>query len=161
MKGNSTKAKGAARLAAVQALYQMDVGGISLDEVLAEFDAYRLGKETDGVTYRDADSNFFHHLVSGVVADQRDLDPRIHLVLRDWPLARIDVTLCAILRAATRELLANADVPARVVVNEYVDIAKAFFDSEEPGMVNGVLDTLAREIRPSEFSAERETQGSG
>jgi transcription antitermination protein NusB len=159
MTTRSTKAKGAARLAAVQALYQMDIGGVGLDDVVAEFEAYRLGKETDGVLYRDADSAFFHRLVSGVVADQRDLDPKIHSALEGWPLTRIDVTLRAILRAATRELLANAEVPARVVISEYVDIAKAFFDGDEPGMVNGVLDNLARKLRPAEFEPPRKAQG--
>jgi N utilization substance protein B len=161
MTGKSTKAKSAARLAAVQALYQMDVGGVSLDEVIAEFEAFRLGKETDGVLYRDADAGYFHRLVSGVVSAQRELDPKIHAALQDWPLARIDVTLRAILRAAAQELLANHDVPARVVINEYVDIAKAFFDGEEPGIVNGVLDTLARRLRPAEFSPDRKAQGGG
>jgi N utilization substance protein B len=156
MTARSTRAKGAARLAAVQALYQMDVGGISLDDVVAEFRAFRLGKETDGIRYRDADDDLFCRLVSGVVADQRRLDPKIHAALRDWPLTRIDVTLRAILRAAAWELAANADAPSRVVINEYVEIAKAFFDGEEPGIVNGVLDTLARQIRPAEFAGAHE-----
>ena len=159
MTTKSTRAKGAARLAAVQALYQMDVGGISLNDVVAEFQAFRLGKETDGIHYRDADSEFFHRLVSGVVADQRVLDPNIHAALRDWPLTRIDVTLRAILRAAAWELAANAAAPSRVIINEYVEIAKAFFDGEEPGIVNGVLDTLARRIRPAEFAGANEAGG--
>ena len=159
MTTKSTRATSAARLAAVQALYQMDVGGISLDDVVAEFRAFRLGKETDGIHYRDADDELFRRLVSGVVADQRMLDPKIHAALRDWPLARIDVTLRAILRAAAWELNANSDAPSRVVINEYVEIAKAFFDGEEPGIVNGVLDTLARQIRPAEFAGAHEAGG--
>jgi N utilization substance protein B len=137
----------------------MDVGGISLDDVVAEFRAFRLGKETDGIHYRDADDDLFRRLVSGVVTDQRMLDPKIHAALRDWPLARIDVTLRAILRAAAWELNANSDAPSRVVINEYVEIAKAFFDGEEPGIVNGVLDTLARQIRPAEFAGAHEAGG--
>jgi len=146
-------ARGAARLASVQALYQMDVGGASLDEVLAEFETWRLGQETDGVTYREADASFFRELVSGVVRDQRELDARIQAALVDrWPLSRLDVTLRAILRAAGWELSRRTDVPARVVITEFVDVAKAFFGEEEPRMVNGVLDTLARELRAGEFA---------
>lgn len=146
-------ARGAARLAAVQALYQMDVGGTSVEEVMAEFETWRLGHELDGVTYRDADAAFFRDLVAGVVRDQRALDPMIHDALAaGWPLARIDVTLRAILRSAAQELSGKADVPARVVITEYVDVAKAFFDGDEPRIVNGVLDALARRLRPGEFA---------
>lgn len=146
-------ARGAARLAAVQALYQMDVGGVSRDEVLGEFEEWRLGKELDGVRYRDADAVFFRDLVTGVVDHQRELDPKIHLALVEgWPLSRLDVTLRAILRAATWELMSFRDVPGKVAITEYVDVAKAFFDGEECRMVNGVLDTLARQLRPAEFA---------
>ncbi|MCC6736037.1 MAG: transcription antitermination factor NusB [Bauldia sp.] len=145
-------ARGASRLAAVQALYQMELGGTSIEEVLAEFETWRLGQELDGDTYREADAAFFRDLVRGVVADQRELDARIHENLVDgWPLARLDVTLRSILRAAAWELASKRDVPARVVITEFVDVAKAFFGNEEPKMVNGVLDTLARSYRPGEF----------
>jgi N utilization substance protein B len=149
--------RGVARLAAVQALYQMDVGGATLPDVLAEFVTYRLGREVDGEQYRDADATFFRDIVSGVVRDQRALDPAVHEALADdWPLARIDTTLRAILRSGAYELSHRADVPARVVITEYVDIAKAFFDGEATGMVNGVLDRLAHTLRPAEFAeAER------
>lgn len=147
-------ARGASRLAAVQALYQMELGGASIEEVLAEFETWRLGQELDGDTYRDADAAFFRDLVRGVVAEQRELDARIHEnLVEGWPLARLDVTLRSILRAAAWELSAKRDVPARVVITEFVDIAKAFFGNEEPRMVNGVLDTLARGYRPAEFDA--------
>ncbi len=152
--GRQANARGAARLAAVQALYQMDVGGAALEEVLAEFETWRLGRELDGVTYRKADAGFFRDLVSGVVRDQRELDPMIQeTLMKGWPLARLDVTLRAILRAAAWELSARADIPVRVVINEFVDVAKAFFDDDEPRMVNGVLDSLARALRPTEFTA--------
>ncbi len=145
-------ARGASRLAAVQALYQMELGGASMEEVLAEFETWRLGQELDGDTYRDADAGFFRDLVRGVVTDQRALDARIHEnLVEGWPLARLDVTLRSILRAAAWELSAKRDVPARVVISEFVDVAKAFFGNEEPRMVNGVLDTLARGYRPGEF----------
>lgn len=146
--------RGAARLAAVQALYQMDLGGASLPDVIAEFETYRLGKELDGDQYRDADRAFFRDIVTGVVRDQRSLDPAIDAALSsDWPLNRIDATLRAILRAGAFELACRPDVPARVVISEYVEVAKAFFEEEVPGMVNGVLDALARKMRPAEFTA--------
>jgi N utilization substance protein B len=146
--------RGAARLAAVQALYQMEMTGAALPDVIAEFETYRLGKELDGDQYRDADKSFFRDIVSGVVGRQRKLDPAINAVLSpDWPLTRIDATLRAILRAGAFELVARPDVPARVVISEYVEVAKAFFEEEVPGMVNGVLDALARKLRPAEFTA--------
>jgi N utilization substance protein B len=93
-------------------------------------------------------------VVSGVVRDQRDLDPAINRSLTPgWPLPRIDATLRAILRAGAFELASRRDVPARVVISEYVDVARAFFDADAAGMVNGVLDTLARSLRPAEFAA--------
>ncbi len=137
----------------MQALYQMDLGGASLPEVIAEFETYRLGKELDGDQYREADKAFFRDIVAGVVHDQRGLDPAIDAALSpDWPLARVDATLRAILRAGAFELASRPDVPGRVVISEYVEVAKAFFEEEVPGMVNGVLDALARKLRPAEFS---------
>src|SRR5690606_40260895 len=103
--------RGAARLAAVQALYQLDVGGASLTEVVAEFENLRLGKELDGDQYRDADAAFFRDIIAGVVREQRNLDPAIHVSLAsDWPLKRIDVTLRAILRCGVFELMGRRDV---------------------------------------------------
>ncbi len=149
--------RGAARLAAVQALYQMDVGGAQLADVLGEFQLYRLGKELDGDQYREADADWFRELVTGVVAEQRSIDPRIHTALaEDWPLRRVDTTLRAILRAGTFELLKRKDVPARVVINEYIDVAKAFYEDDEPRLVNGVLDRLAHQLRPEEFGGAGE-----
>ncbi len=140
--------RGAARLAAVQALYQMDVGGTGLLEVVAEYEAHRLGSEIDGATYRDADAAWFRDVVSGVVRGQTAIDPLIHASLPpDWPLSRIDTTLRAILRAGTHELSSRKDVPVAVIVTEYVDVAKAFYEGEEPGLVNAVLDRIARAER--------------
>ncbi len=145
--------RGAARLAAVQALYQMDLSGATLPEVIAEFETYRLGKEVDGDQYRDADAAFFRDIVAGVVRDQKRLDPAIdHTLAKGWPLTRIDTTLRAILRAGAFELADRADVPSRVVISEYVDVAKAFFDDDAPGVVNAVLDALAHELRAGEFA---------
>ena len=145
--------RGAARLAAVQALYQMDLGGVTLEEVIAEFETYRLGQEIDGETYREADRAFFREIVAGVVADQRELDPTIAAALAPgWPLARLDATLRAVLRAGAYELKTRSDVPARVVISEYVDVANAFFEGEVPAVVNGVLDAIARKFRADEFA---------
>lgn len=144
--------RGSARLSAVQALYQMDIGGVGLTEVVAEYENYRLGREIDGETYLAADASWFRGVVGGVVRDQKAIDPIIHKSLtRDWPLARIDSTLRAILRAAVFELTKRKDVDARVVVSEYVEVAKAFFDGDEPKMVNGVLDVIARKLRTGEL----------
>lgn len=145
--------RGVARLGAVQALYQMDVGGAPLPAVVAEFEAHRLGSELEGEQLRPADLDFFRALVAGVVEGQRSIDPMIHAALPPtWPLTRIDLTLRAILRCGVFELLARRDVPARVVITEYVDIAKAFFSADEPGLVNGILDRVARDTRPDEVT---------
>jgi N utilization substance protein B len=152
--------RGAARLAAVQALYQLDIAGTTLPEVLAEFESFRLGREVDGEQYREADAAYFREIVGGVVRDQRTLDPEVHAALTPgWPLQRIDATLRAILRAGAYELTARPDVPGRVVVSEYVDVARAFFDADVAGMVNAVLDALARKIRPAEFSVDTSDAG--
>ena len=144
--------RGAARLAAVQALYQMEIGGAELGDVVTEFETFRLGQELDGEEYREADPIFFRDIVAGVVAEQRQIDPRVHQALvEDWPLKRIDTTLREILRAGSWELLKRKDIPAKVVITEYVDVAKAFFVEEEPKIVNGVLDKIARQLRPKEF----------
>jgi len=140
--------RGAARLAAVQALYQMDVGGTGLLETVAEYESFRLGQEVDGDTYREADAAWFRDIVSGVVRGQTFIDPLIHSSLTpDWPLARLDTTLRAILRAGTYEVTGRKDVPVAVVVSEYVDIAKAFYGEDEPRLVNAVLDRVARRSR--------------
>jgi N utilization substance protein B len=144
--------RGSARLAAVQALYQMEIAGAELGDVIAEFEAFRLGKEVDGLEFREADAQWFRDVVSGVVRDQRVIDPLVHQALVDgWPLKRIDTTLRAILRAGAWELSSRKDVPARVIITEYIDVAKAFFAEDEPRIVNGVLDKLAREVRAGEL----------
>jgi N utilization substance protein B len=152
--GESRKAnkRGAARLAAVQALYQMDLAGTGLNEILGEFESHWLGGEVEGAQYRPAEAAFFRDIVGGVVRDQSRLDPRIDAAMaRGWPLKRIEAVLRAVLRAGAYELSHRRDVPARVVMSEYVDVASAFVDKEETGMVNAVLDQLARELRADEF----------
>jgi N utilization substance protein B len=135
-------------LAAVQALYQMDIVGTGLLEIAAEYEAYRLGKEVDGSVYREADAQWFRAILSGVVEHQKEIDPVIGQSLtEDWPLSRLDSTLRAILRAGVYELMKRADVPVAVIVSEYVDIAKAFYEEDEPKLVNAVLDRVARRVR--------------
>jgi len=145
--------RGAARLAAVQALYQMDLAGTGLNDIMAEFEHYWLGGEVEGVQYRPAEAAYFRDIVGGVVREQSRLDPQIDAALtRGWPLKRIEAILRAVLRAGAYELACRADVPARVVTAEYVDVASAFVDKEETGMVNAVLDELARQLRAAEFA---------
>jgi len=144
--------RGAARLAAVQALYQMDMAGTGLNEILSEFESHWIGREVEGAQYLPAEAAFFRDIVSGVVRDQRDLDPLIDDVLSEsWPLKRIEAVLRAALRAGAYELIHRSDVPARVVVAEYADVAAAFVERDETGMVNAVLDQLARRLRAAEF----------
>ena len=146
--------RGAARLAAVQALYQMDIAGAGLNEIFAEFESHWIGREVEGAEYLPAEAAFFRDVVSGVVREQRRLDPLIDAALaRGWPLKRIEALLRAVLRAGAYELDRRRDVPARVVVSEYADVANAFVDADETGMVNAVLDQLARQIRGDEFTA--------
>ena len=145
--------RGAARLAAVQALYQMDIAGTPLNDILAEFESHWLGREVEGSQYLPAEAAFFRDLVGGFVREQLRLDPLIDRTLAGgWPLKRIETLLRAVLRAGAYELDRRSDVPARVVVSEYVGIANAFFDGQETGMVNAVLDALARELRAAEFN---------
>lgn len=155
---NRASSRSAARLAAVQALYQMDMTGIDLTDVIAEFETHRLGKEVEGCQYRDAETSFFRDLVQGVVREQLRIDPVIDKQLAEgWRLTRVDSILRAILRSGAYELLVRSDIPARVVISEYVDIAHAFFGDEEPKVVNGILDRLGHRARPHEFAP----QGSG
>ena len=145
--------RGAARLAAVQALYQMDLAGTGVNEIMVQFEKHWLGSEIEGVQYRPAEPAYFRDIVEGVLREQKRLDPQIDAALaRGWPLKRIETVLRAVLRAGAYELACRADVPARVVTAEYVDVAGAFVDKEETGMVNAVLDQLAHELRAAEFS---------
>ncbi|WP_127142712.1 transcription antitermination factor NusB [Pelagibacterium montanilacus] len=137
--------RGSARLAAVQALYQMDVGEISLEETLSQFERFRLGQEIEGDEYLPADADYFRHIVRGVVSHQLALDPIIDNTLQQgWPISRIDATLRALLRAGVFELTRRKDIPFKVVIREYVDVAKAFYEDDAPRMVNGVLDAVAK-----------------
>ena len=144
--------RAAARLAAVQALYQMDVAKKGINEILAEFEAHWIGQEVEGDQYNPAELAFFRNILEGVLAEQGEVDVLVDRALQQgWPLRRVEAVLRAILRAGAYELLVRKDVPARVAITEYTDIAGAFFEGEEVGMVNGVLDALARRLRPNEL----------
>src|SRR5713226_7302004 len=159
-RGGAGRRRSVARLLAVQALYQIEInqieagGGIAIDAVIAEFVKHRLGQEIEGENYGEADRALFADLVRGASSRKGELDGMISAALSDeWPLHRLETILRAILRAGAYELLGRADVPPRVVISEYLDVAHAFFAGKEPGMVNGVLDRLARVLRPSDFES--------
>lgn len=160
----SPKGRSTARMAAVQALYQMDIAGTDVSDVIEQFATLRFNRvesEHAGDNANDlngADPTFFAELLHGVVKRQLDIDPIVDKQLAEgWRLRRIDSTLRAILRAGVLELLERPDVPSRVVISEYVNVAHAFFDADEPKVVNGVLDALARQIRPGELGIVRNT----
>ena len=145
-------ARSAARLGAVQALYQMDIGGTDLADVLAQYGSGRLGDEFENGQCGEADFGFLKTIVQGVVTDQALIDRKVNDCLGSgWTLARLDATARAILRAGGYELMFRDDVPAKVTISEYVEVAKAFYDGSEAGFVNAALDKLARERRPDEF----------
>jgi N utilization substance protein B len=151
---NKPVERAAARLGAVQALYQMDLAGTDVGETLAQFSARASGEDFDGGQCGEADYKHLKEVVDGVVREQKTIDPVVDRFLdKTWPLHRLDSTVRAILRAAAFELMFMDRVPARVAISEYVDVADAFFEKEEPRFVNGVLDKLARERRPDEFAA--------
>lgn len=150
----SREKRSASRLGAVQALYQMDIAGAPMSDVFAEFESHWLGREIEGDAYKPAEVKFFRDVVEGVVRDQRALDKDIDAALaKGWPLKRIEAILRAVLRAGAYELSSRKDIPARVVITEYVDVANAFVDKDEAGMANAVLDALARDFRADEFKS--------
>jgi N utilization substance protein B len=140
--------RSAARLAAVQALYQQEMEGTPIAALLHEFHQHRLGATIDEVEYAEAEVDFFDDVVVGVDARGEEIDGLIAAKLaKGWSLARLDKPMKAILRAGAYELVARADVPVATVIGEYVDVAKAFYDARETGFVNGLLDALAKEVR--------------
>lgn len=151
------QARSVARLAAVQALYQMELGGVGVEAVVREFTDHRFGGDAEGGTTEapasdavlaDADEAYFAAIVRGVVADQAAIDQAIvKRLAQGWKLERLDATVRAILRAGTYELT-RTETPVEVVIDEYVELAKAFFETTEPGFVNGALDAVARDVRP-------------
>lgn len=143
--------RSAARLAAVQALYQMDIAGKPVGDVIAEHQAHWIGREIDGIEIPDAEASFFRAIVEGVVADQRGIDVAIDEALaKGWPLKRIEAVLRAILRAGVFELKNRPDVPLRVIISEYMRVTDSFYNEQEPALVNGVLDAISRDVRAGE-----------
>jgi N utilization substance protein B len=144
----ASKARGAARLAAVQALYQREMEATPLARLLDEFHQHRLGQEIEDAQYEKADVAFFDDVVSGVIARQDEIDALLsERLAQGWRLERLDKTLLQILRAGTYELLARADVPTSAAISEYLDVTHAFFDQGDARFANGVLDAVAKAVR--------------
>ena len=150
--GRGGAKQSAARLAAVQALYQAELTDAPVETVLVEFLAHRLDEEVDGVSLKAADRGLLELLVRGVGKERDELDDMLAAVLdEDWPVERLETLLQILLRVGALELTRRPEAPVRVVISEYVDLAGAFFGGKEPGLVNGVLDRLARALRPEAF----------
>lgn len=148
----NSKARAVARLSAVQALYQYDMEGTKLPRLLDEFHQHRLGREiddeVDDTLYAEAEGAFFDDLVTGTIARRVEIDELVAGKLAEgWKLTRLDKTMLQVLRVGTYELLARADVPTGAAINEYIDVARAFFDTREAKFVNGVLDAVAKAVR--------------
>ena len=150
--GEGAPARSAARLAAVQALYQMEAAGQGVDATIREFETHRLDGDIEGAQLHAADRSFFADILRGAVDQQQTLDAMMtkHLAA-GWKLSRIDATARAILRAGLYELHARVDVPVKTVIDEYVEVAAAFFEGDEPKFINGILDAAARDARADEF----------
>jgi len=145
--------RSAARLAAVQALYEMELSGKGVTDAMAEFEAHWMGREVEGLTFQPAEAEFFRAILQGVVQNQMGIDQKVDAALsKGWPLRRIETVLRAVLRAGAYELMHRPDVPAKVVISEYVDLTRDFYEGEEAGMVNAVLDSIGRDVRASELS---------
>lgn len=143
-----SRSRSAARLAAVQALYQHDMEGTPVARLLHEFHEHRLGATIEDDTYHEAERDFFDDVVTGAEARRGEIDEKIAAKLaQGWTLERLDRPMRAILRAGTYELIARPDVPVGSVISEYLDVAHAFYDKRESGFVNGLLDAIAKETR--------------
>lgn len=148
-----TRERSGARLSVVQALYEMEISDKGVIEALAEFEAFWIGREVEGIDHPPAEIAFFRDLLRGVVEQQRAIDPQLDQALsQGWPLKRIEAVLRAILRAGAYELMFRRDVPVRAAISEYVDVAHSFYGGDEPGLVNAVLDKVARNVRGQEFT---------
>ncbi len=144
----TSQARSAARLAAVQALYQQQMEGTALARLLNELHRHRLGAEIEGQQFNDADFELFDNIVKGVDARRSEIDGLIVARLaQNWTLARLDKTMLQILRAGTYELIARPDIPLGTAISEYVDVAKAFFDNREAKFANGILDAIGKAAR--------------
>lgn len=160
-RSNKTLPRHLSRLGSVQALYQMDMSGADVSDVVEQFAEFRFVSDAEygeddaaGNALAGGDVAFFKDIVEGVVRKQRDIDPMVDQQLATgWRLVRVDSTLRAILRAGVYELMDRPDVPARVVINEYINVGHSFFDGDEPRVINGVLNALAIRLRENEFPA--------
>ncbi|GAA0534756.1 N utilization substance protein B [Rhizomicrobium palustre] len=151
MINSDSLARRAARLAVVQALYQMEITGVDADSVTEEFSSFRFRREPE-VTPGEPDEEFFADLVHGVPARQAEIDDALSKCLAaNWRLSRVDSIVRAILRSGAYELIARADVPAKVVIDEYVELAKGFEAEQEMPFINAALDKLAHRKRAAEF----------
>jgi len=143
------RARTVARLAAVQALYQMELAGEGVETVISEFSSHRFDTDIEGEPLAEADEAWFADIVRGVIASQREIDTAVKARLAsNWRLERLDATLRALLRSGAWELSHKAEVPREIVIDEYVELAKAFFDDAEARFVNAALDGVARDVRP-------------
>lgn len=143
-----SRTRSAARLAAVQALYQHDMEGTPMARLLKEFHDHRLGAVIEDAQYLEAERDFFDDIVTGADARREQIDALIVARLAEgWTLERLDKPMRALLRAGAYELIARPDVPVASVISEYVDVAHAFYDKRESGFVNGLLDAIAKEAR--------------
>lgn len=154
-KQKTVPARSLARLGAVLALYQMDIAGTDLSIIVDEFLSSR-GPSAVEIDNEDSmqidlstmDQELFKDILHGIVANQQEIDSAIHDRLNaDWPMARINTTLRAVFRASAYEMLKRSDIPPKVIINEYVEMSKAFFDAKETNMINGVLDSIGKDIR--------------
>ena len=143
------RARTVARLAAVQALYQMELAGEGVETVITEFSNHRFDSDIEGEPLAEADEAYFADVVRGVITDQSDIDAAVKARLAsNWRMERLDATLRALLRCGAWELMHKVDVPKEIVIDEYVELAKAFFDEAEAKFVNAALDGVARDVRP-------------
>jgi N utilization substance protein B len=155
-KGGKPMERRAARLAAVQALYQWEQSGASADSIIREFAEHRIGKNVDGIDLPNADIRLFGNLVRGIIAAADDLDSMIAGVLADeWSIDRMESILRAVLRGGAYELAHRTDIPPKVAISEYLAIADAFLGEKETSLANGVLDRLAHLLRPAEMEQGR------
>ncbi len=145
---NPQQGRSVARLAVVQALYQMEVSGAGVEAVIREFSDHRFDRDVEGFALNGADETFFADVLRGVVAGQARIDRAVvKRLAQGWRLERLDATVRAILRAGAFELFERDDIPTEVVIDEYVELAKSFFEGPEPGFVNGALDGVAQDVR--------------
>ena len=149
--------RSAARMSAVQALYEMDITQKGMIDVCAEFEAHWIGQQVDeDLEMREAELSFFKDIVGGVISHQSEIDKTIdNSLAKGWPLVRIEVVLRSIMRAGVYEISRRKDVPPKVSISEYVDVTHAFYAGDEPGMVNAVLDHVARDLRADELGPKR------